>query len=116
MRFFSVMALSGLLLVSACSVYNGKYAYLSSKPITLYDLQRPELVVAKEISATSSRSAFFFIPTGRIPTIEAAVNELLEEYHGDYLKNVKVHFRSFQLMPYYDYKAWEVTGDVIRAE
>lgn len=116
MKLFSLMAVGGLLLVGACSTYNGKYSYLSSKPITLYDLQKPELVVAKDASATSARSAIFFIPTGRTPTIESAVSVLLEEYHGDYLKNAKIRFRTFQLMPYFDYKAWEVTGDVIRAE
>lgn len=101
-------------LLAGCSIHNGQYAYMTSKPVTLYDLQKPELVVAKDVSASSFRWAVLFIPLGRIPTIEAALNDMLTEHHGDYLKNVNLHYSSFQLMPWIDYKAWEVTGDVIQ--
>lgn len=109
-----IMAAVVVSLLAGCSFHNGKYAYMSSKKVTLYDLQRPMLVSAKEASASSSRWAIFFIPLGRVPTIEAAMNDMLTEHHGDYLKNVELHYRSFQLMPWIDYKAWSVTGDVVQ--
>ena len=101
-------------LTSACASDNGHFAVISDKPLWLYTLSAPNQIVAPQVEATSSRHAFLLIPTGRTPTLDGTIDQLIRQHQGDYLANVKIEHVSMQLMFWYQYTAWHITGDVMR--
>lgn len=110
-----ILALFAIMILPSCSRYNGQYDAISTKTISLYDINRPKEVVERNAIATSSRHVLILlVPSGRAPTISETVEEMLTKYNGDYLKNVEIRHNSFQIMWLYHYTAWKVTGDVVR--
>lgn len=99
---------------SACSTSNGRYEALSTRPLSLYDIQNHANIITKKAEAVSTRHAFVLIPTGKAPTLGAAVNQILNEYNGDYLINVDVKRVSMQLMFWYQYNSWQIEADVVK--
>lgn len=103
-----------LLILNACSTSNGKYSVISNKPLSLYTLTANNEIIAHKAEGISSRHVLIVIPSGRAPSIADAVNNVLIKYKGDYLTNVEITNKTFQLMWLYHYTSWVVSGDVIR--
>lgn len=106
--------LFALLILNACSISNGKYSAISNKPISLYTLTANNEIIAHKAEGVSSRHVLVIIPSGRAPSIADAVNDVLNKYKGDYLANVEITNKTFQLMWLYHYTSWIVNGDVVR--
>lgn len=102
-----------VLLLSACTTFNGNYAAISTQPVSLYDLSSQNRVVARNADTVVSRHVAVIIPFAKAPTLASAIDKLLKEYDGDYIKNAKIERKSFQLMWAYHYTAWKISGDVV---
>lgn len=115
MSVFKVL-LSAVLIVplAACATHNGRYAAVSTKPISPYALTAPRKIVARNVTAVDSRHVAVIIPTAKQPTLNDVINQLLDRYQGDYLINAAVTHRALNLMWLYHYNAWEITADVAR--
>ncbi len=115
MRFSAFLTLAAsILFLSACTTDNGKYSVITTKDISLYDIKASNRLVAKDINNRVSRHVAIIIPNSATPTIAQAVDQVLQKYNGDYLANVDVMHRSFQLMWLYHYTAWQIEGDVMK--
>ncbi|MFI3241572.1 MAG: hypothetical protein R3Y43_03300 [Alphaproteobacteria bacterium] len=108
------VVLISLLILSGCVRYNGSYDALSTKPITLYDLNQQNNLVAPKVEETLSRHVAVVIPFAKAPTLGRAIEIILDKYNGDYIRNAKVETKSFQIVWIYHYRAWKITGDVIK--
>lgn len=109
-----ICTLALILFVSSCTTSNGNYSAISNKQLSLYNINNGNSLITSKASAVSERHVFVVIPTGKAPTIADAVGEILNKYHGDYLANVSIANKSFQIMWLYHYTSWRVEGDVIR--
>lgn len=101
-------------LISGCAFENGRYAMISDKAASLYALAGQGQLIASGQKSISSRHVAIIIPLNKAPTIDAALENVLKRYNGDYLTNVEIKRRSAQLMFWYHYNAWEITGDVMK--
>lgn len=100
--------------LSACTAYNGTYAAISNKPISLYDITRDSGRVAIDVKEQSDRTIAIIIPFDDAPTIEEAVNLALKKYNGDYLENATIEHKGFHVLWLYHYSAWSIHGNVMR--
>lgn len=101
--------------LGGCTYYNGTYAALSDRPITLYTLTtNKKWNIANNIEANTSDHSWLYISTEYLPTLEDSVAQILDEHMGDYLTNARVEYRGFHIMWIYHYASWRVKGDVIR--
>lgn len=107
------MILSVIFLAS-CAVSSGKYDVLTTKNINVYSVKKNSQIVFRDAESTSSQHVLVLLPIGKYPTISSAVNEVLSRYNGDYLANVEIKNRSFQIMWLYHYTSWEIIGDVVK--
>lgn len=104
-----------LFLLSACTMDNGNYDIMAPKNVSISNFYYPSVLVKKDAQETASLSVLaMIIPFGRQPTIEDAMDNMLKKYNGDYLKNVKIEYKTFKLLIYYDYRSWTITADVMR--
>lgn len=100
--------------LAACASHNGRYAAISTKPVSPYALSAPREIVAHNVTAVDARHVAIIIPTAKQPTLNDVINQLLDRYQGDYLINADVTHRALNLMWLYHYNAWEITADVAR--
>lgn len=108
--FYAVL----LLPLAACATNNGRYAVISTKPVSPYTLTASNGIIARNVTAKDSRHLVIIIPTDKQPTLNDVINQLLDRYQGDYLVNASVTHRALNLMWLYHYNAWEITADVAR--
>lgn len=109
-----LMIVLSMIFLSSCSISSGKYDVLSTKPLNLYAFNRQHQLVFRNAENTSSRHVLVVIPSGKVPTVSAAVSEILNKYNGDYLSNVEITNQSFQIMWIYHYSSWNISGDVVK--
>lgn len=102
------------LFLSSCSTYHGNFAAISDKPISLYTLTSNNILIERKAEAQVSRHVAVVIPFSKAPTIARAIDQVLNKYNGDYLANVTIERKSFQLMWLYHYTAWKISGDVMK--
>lgn len=101
------------LFLAGCSISQGQYSFISTKPIHLQEL------IAKNTptiwsQALSRQHVIALIPLSEAPTAEAAINLLLNEYKGDYLSNVNIRLTGIQILPLYHYRSWRISGTIMR--
>lgn len=106
--------LSVILLLSACTTYEGRYGVLSSRPMSLYNLTIQNETVATEVSAQVEQTKIMLIPFGAAPKIDNAIEELVQKYQGDYMTNIEIFYHTSRFLPFYSQDRWEVKGDVMR--
>lgn len=101
------------LILGGCSVSQGQYSIISTKPVRLQSL-----IVQNSpgtwSQALSRQHVIALIPLSEAPTPEAAINLLLNEYKGDYLSNVNIRLTGIQILPLYRYRSWRISGTVVR--
>lgn len=113
-KILQYLSLATIVILASCTRDNGSYAVISDRPVSLYNLATPGKKVASNVEASSSRTSILLIPMGKVPTIDSAIEELLQTYQGDYLANVQIEQFTGQLMFWYRYNKWTVRGDVMR--
>lgn len=101
------------LFLCGCSVSQGQYSFISTKPVRLQSLVTRNSPQTWS-QALSRQHIVALIPLSEAPTPEAAINLLLNEYKGDYLSNVNIRLTSIQLLPLYRYRSWRISGTVVR--
>lgn len=101
--------------LSACSHSEGRYAVLSDRtlPLSAVTFINTNQELGKAVSV-SRRHIVTVIPFSKAPTLEAAVEEILNYYKGDYLANAEIEQQNFHIPFLYHYKAWKVSGTVIK--
>lgn len=107
------LALFTGLLLSSCMLNNGRYAAISTKPIPPHILTQQKQLLQNNASSVSSRHVVVFIPFSKAPTLEDAINQILDQYNGKYLANVSIDRAFGQMMFWYSYDSWRITADVV---
>lgn len=100
--------------LNACSVSNGHFDVISPHSLSLYTVAAQNKIIAKDVGATSQRHVVVLIPFGRAPNFAEALDEVLNKYQGDYMTDVEITRKTFQLMFWYQYSSWQVEGNVVR--
>lgn len=110
--FLSILILLG---ISACTTPEGQYKVLSDRrlPLSAVTFVNSNREIGKA-SAVSRRHVVMVIPFSKAPTLEAAVEEILNYYKGDYIANAEVEQQTFHIPFLYHYKAWKVSGTVVK--
>lgn len=110
-----ILCLICITFISACTHIDGHYAVLSDRRIPLSALTFTNTNKAiTQTSITSRRHVVVFIPFSKAPTLGDAVEEILRTYKGDYLADVTVEQIHGQAMFWYQYKAWKISGTVMK--
>lgn len=113
-KLFKIFAAAAILFSAACTTDHGKYAVVSSGPMSLYNLAANNEVVAEQVSNSEHQFGIFFIPFNSQPKIDDIIEKTVRKYQGDYMSNVNIEYRTFSLLAFYQHKTWTVTGDVVR--
>lgn len=113
MNKFKLLGIS-LLLLSGCTVDNGTFSAIATRPISLHTLTANNGIVAKKAERTSDQHLVAVIPLSKAPSITDAINQILDEHHADYLADVNIKFYTFRLLPWYGYSSWKIEGDAVR--
>ena len=100
------------LFLSACSISQGQYAFVSTKPLHLQELTLKNQSTSWG-QALSRQHVVFLVPLSEAPTPEAAIALLLNKYEGDYLSNVNIRMTGIQLLPLYRYRSWRTSATVM---
>ena len=114
MKHLKIFVILFALAITGCVSDNGSFDTISRRSISLYELTIPNEEVAHDIISISSRHVIVIIPLSKAPTLKDALDEILEKYKGDYLTDVIVKRRSFQLMFWYHYNSWIIEANVVR--
>jgi hypothetical protein len=83
---FGALALSALFL-SGCAESIANLTIVSTKTT---DFSAPHERAASQASASDGRMWITILPLGGAPSIDAAINELLQKYNGDYLTDAHI--------------------------
>jgi len=111
MRKFAVLFASCLLaltLATGCTETLAKLSLVSTKSA---DFGQPHQRAASQASASDGRMWLLILPLGSAPTIEGAINALLEKYNGDYVTDAHVTDSNWTLL-LFSGGSITVTGDV----
>lgn len=101
-------------LLSSCTIDNGHFAVISSRPLSLLTISAGNSVIADDIiESTTQHHVAAVIPLNKAPNITAAVNQILDKYQADYLADVTVKYRTFKIA-WYSYSSWIIEGDAVR--
>lgn len=101
------------LFFTACARTEGRYTVISDRPIELERLLNGSYHVA-QVKAVSRRHIVVIIPFSKAPSPGDAIAAVLDKYQGDYLAGAEVKLVSKDFLFLYRYKAWEVSGTVMR--
>ncbi len=109
MRTLSASVLVGsLLLTGGCSTTMAHLTIASTKTT---DFSQPHRRAASEATASDGRLWLTILPLGSAPSVDKAMNHLLEEYNGDYLTDVEIIDVGWTLLAI-SYGSYSVKGDV----
>lgn len=112
LRFITLLLLS--MTLAACSTKTSYFEAISSEPFSLYTMTADNPVIVEGAETKIYRNMFIFVPTGYMPALEDAVEQILQENRGDYLTNVKVKHTTINFMFLYYHNSWHVKADVNR--
>ena len=107
-RFALGLGLAGVFAALGCSTTIANLSVVSTKTA---DFSQSHQRVASEASASDGRLWITILPLGGAPSIDHAINNLLEKYNGDYLTDAKVEEVGWTLLAI-SYGAISVKGDV----
>lgn len=108
-----IICLFCIFIASACTRSDGSYSVLTDRPISLQALTHPNSKIISA-SAVSRRHVAILVPFSKAPSVTDAIEAVIQQYKGDYLADAEVKLVNVQLMFWYHYKAWEVSGTVMR--
>lgn len=102
------VGLVGLFFAMGCSTTIANLDVVSTKTA---DFSQQHARAASQASASDGRLWITILPLGGAPSIDKAINNLLDKYNGDYLTDTKVIETGWSLIAI-SYGAIEVRGDV----
>ena len=102
------LASAGLVFALGCSTTLANLDVVSTKTT---DFGQAHYRSASQASDTDGRLWITILPLGGTPSIDKAINNLLERYNGDYLTDAKISETGWSLL-LVSYGAIEVKGDV----
>ena len=100
------------LLMGGCAMHVAKLGVITTRNIVL-DGQEVELVTSGAEGRSGNVYVFPFFLSGHTPSIEEAVENVLEEHDGDFMSNVEIRRETIVLL-FVDSVAFTVKGDVMR--
>jgi hypothetical protein len=107
-RFGFALGLVGLFFATGCTDTVARLAIASTKTT---DFSQNHYRAATQASADDGRLWLLVLPLGGAPSIEDAINHLLQKYNGDYLTDTKVDETWWSLL-LVSWGSVSVTGDV----
>jgi hypothetical protein len=103
-----IFAFTALLAAIGCSSTIASLTVASTKNV---DLSGGTKEVGRAEEATDGRGWILFIPLGGAPSIDNAMNKVIEKNDGDYLTNVKIEQGGWSILAFS--RGWlTVKGDV----
>jgi hypothetical protein len=111
MTKFAALFASGLLALPFATGCTDTLAKLSVVSTRTADFGTPHERSASQASASDGRMWLLILPLGGAPTIEGAINDLLQKYNGDYVTDAKVTESGWTLL-LISGGSITVTGDV----
>ena len=109
-RFARTLAISALAVgfAAGCASPIAKLTIASTK---ISNFGAPHTRVANQASASDGRLWITILPLGGQPSVDAAINELLQKYNGDYLTDAKIVDEGWSLLVI-SHGSISVTADV----
>ena len=107
-RFSLALGLAGLFLATGCTDTVARLTVVSTKTT---DFGETHYRAASQASAGDGRLWLTILPLGGAPSIEKAINDLLQKYNGDYLTDTKIDESWWSLLVI-SWGSVSVTGDV----
>jgi hypothetical protein len=99
------------LLITGCADTIAKLTIVSTKTA---DFSQPHQRAASQASASDGRLWITILPLGGVPSMDKAINNLLEKYNGDYVTDAEVIEEGWTLL-ILSHGAITVRGDVWKA-
>ncbi len=103
-----------LFLLAGCTIDNGHFEAVSTRPLSLFTMTANNGIIAKDIERASEQHIVAVIPLSKAPNISDAINQILDEHKADYLADVDIKFQTFRILPWYGYSSWKIEGDAVR--
>lgn len=114
-KLIGFMILSMLILTgTGCSVRHGDFTVLSGKIVRTSDFNLGQADRVKGVEGRSIQRIIVFFPVGGIPTIDEALDNALENGHGDVMTDAVVTFTSWYIPLIYGQAGWIIKGDVVK--
>ncbi|HTO69124.1 MAG TPA: hypothetical protein VMR31_04615 [Myxococcota bacterium] len=110
-RVLSLALCAGLLGSAGCTTVVAKPTILSTKSS---NFGQPHQRAATQASASDGRLWILILPLGGAPSIDAATNQLLDKYSGDYLTDAEISETEWSLLVISG-GSMNVKGDVWKA-
>ena len=107
-RFGFALGLAGLFFATGCTDTVARLTIASTKTT---DFSQTHYRAATQASADDGRLWLTILPLGGAPSIEKAMNELLQKYNGDYLTDTQIDETGWSLL-LISWGSVSVTGDV----
>ena len=107
-RFSFALGLTGLFFATGCTDTVARLTVVSTKTT---DFSESHYRSASQASAGDGRLWLTILPLGGAPSIEKAMNELLQKHNGDYLTDTKIDESWWSLLVI-SWGSVSVTGDV----
>jgi hypothetical protein len=100
--------------MSGCMIRHGDFTVSSNKLIRLSEFELSNLTRNEGVVGRDVQHMFCFIPTPNIPTIEGAMDAVLERGNGDVVIDASIKWYSWYIPLIYGQTGWVVKGDVVK--
>lgn len=100
-------------LAAACTIRHGDFTVISNKLLRLSEFELEKADRVRGIEGRDIQHRILFIPTSGPPTLEGALDDILDKGQGDAVTDAVVQARMWDFILYAQY-GWIVKGDVVK--
>ncbi len=109
-RFMIVAALGiALLASSGCSTRIGDFSVISTGAPQYRTMDKAPIV--QTVKGSDGRAWLLFIPLGKRPRIDEALDECLDVGNGDFMERARIYYKRWSII-LFSYGGYTVIGDV----
>lgn len=99
------------LFLEGCTSRQGTYTILSTKNVEISRVDLKQVDFQRNVTGSDGRFWLLFIPFGRAPNLQEAVDECLETGGGDFMTSAALYYTDWHVI-LFGWEDWTVEGDV----
>lgn len=103
------LVLAGILLSAGCSTRIGDFSVITTGAPQYRTMDKAPIV--QTVGGSDGRAWLLFIPLGKAPRIDEALDVCLDKANGDFMERARIYYRRWSII-LFSYGGYTVVGDV----